>query len=95
MQQDTDSAACVDLTGLFPKKFSQDNEHILVAYHYDSNYIHSHPLKDRKRHTIAKGWKQIHTMIQKAGTPLETHVLDNEISQDLKTRLIKKTSFTS
>ena len=74
----------MDLTGCFLKKSSRGNECILVACHYDSNYIHGNLLKDRKGHAIAESWKQIHSMFQKAETLLETYILDNKISQDLK-----------
>ena len=36
-----------DLTGRFPIKSSRGNEYILVGYHYDGNYIHGIPVKNR------------------------------------------------
>ena len=74
----------MDLAGRFPKKSSRDNEYILVAYHYDGNYIQRHPVKDRKGHTIAEAWKQIHSIFKKAGNPPEICILDNETLEDLK-----------
>ena len=85
----------MDLAGHFPKKFSRDNKYILVVYHYDSNYIHSHQVKDRKEHTIAEAWKKIHSIFKKAGNPPKICVLDNETLEDLKTHLIKKILFIS
>ena len=40
------SRAYMDLTGIFPKRSSRGNEHILVGYHYDANYIHGMPLNN-------------------------------------------------
>ena len=37
----------IDLTGCFLKRSLQGNKYILVGYHFDSNYIHSIPIKSR------------------------------------------------
>ena len=36
-----------DLTGRFPVRSSQGNEYVLIGYHYDGNYIHGIPVKNR------------------------------------------------
>ena len=35
----------IDITGLFLKRSSSGNQHVLVGYHYDGNYIHGTLIK--------------------------------------------------
>ena len=74
----------MDLTGRFPKRPSRGNEYILVGYHYDGNYIHGIPVKDRKWHSIAEAWKKLNDIFKKASVPPQMFVLDNETSADLE-----------
>mgnify|MGYP003330606412 CR=1 FL=1 len=73
----------MDLTGRFPKKSSRGNQYILVGYHYDANYIHGIPIKNRKGQSIGDAWMELNNMFKKAGVALEMFVLDNEMSEDL------------
>ena len=44
----------MDLTGRFPKRSSQGNEYILVAYHYNTNLIKAIPIKNRHSQVITE-----------------------------------------
>ena len=83
------TAAYQDLTGRFPCKSSSGNEYILVAYHYDANFIMGYPVKDRKAPTLTAAWQNIHKEFEKAGTAPQVWILDNEVSQELKDAFIK------
>ena len=84
--------AYTDLTGRFPMKSSQGNEYILVAYHYDANYIHGIPIKNRKAASITAAWKEMHTLFHRAGIAPSTYVLDNETSADFETALSEEST---
>ena len=56
-----ESVGYIDLTGRFLKRSSRGNQHILVAYHYDTNYIHYVPVKNRKGSLIAAAWNSTHS----------------------------------
>ena len=73
----------MDLTGRFPMISSRGNQHILVGYHYDGNYAHDIPLKNRKGQSITDAWFEPNTILKKAGVTPEMHVLDNETSTEL------------
>ena len=77
------STEYVDLTGRFPKKSSRGNQYILVGYHYDGNYIHGMPLKDRRGQSITEAWSELNAIFKKAGVAPEMYVLDNETSSEL------------
>jgi len=46
------SKGYMNLTGRFPKQLSWGNEYILIAYHFDGNYIHGDLVKNRKGSSI-------------------------------------------
>ena len=73
----------MDLTGHFPKISSSENQYILIDYHYDANYIHAAPIKNRRGNTIIEAWRTIHKAFKKAGVIPLTYVLDNKTSKDL------------
>ena len=78
------NTAYQDLTGRFPMKSSRGNECILVGYHYDANCILAHPAKNRKGPTLVGAWQHLQNEFAKAGTAPEAWILDNEVSDDLK-----------
>ena len=85
IDKDEVMAAYQDLTGRFPVKSSSGNEYVLVGYHYDANCIIGHPVKDRKAPTLTKAWEHLHDEFKKVGVAPDVWVLDNEVSNDLKT----------
>ena len=72
-----------DLTGRFPIRSTAGNEYILVCYHYDSNCILGHPVKNRTGPVLTKAWQHMQEQFGKAGVAPEVWILDNEISTDL------------
>ena len=88
------TTAYQDLTGRFPCKSSRGNEYILIAYHYDANFIIGYPVKDRKAPTLTAAWQSIHKDFETAGTAPQVWILDNEVSHELKEAFKKhNTSF--
>ena len=83
IDKDEISTAYTDLTGRFPMRSSMGNQYILVGYHYDSNCILGHAVKDRKAHTLTAAWRVLHATFAKAGVAPKTYVMDNEISAEL------------
>ena len=73
-----------DLTRQFPVKSDRGNNYILVAYHYDANNILTTPLKNRTCPCILSGITKIHDKLRKRGLTPKLHIMDNEVSEDLK-----------
>ena len=73
----------MDLTGRFPRRSSRGNEYILVAYHFDANYIKGVPIRNRRGQIITETWEALHEEFKLAGGAPKTYVLDNEKSKDL------------
>ena len=60
------------------------NNYILVAYHYDANNIITTQLKNRTGPCIIRGTTEIHDKLRKQGLTPKLHIMDNEVSEDLK-----------
>ena len=56
-----------------------------MAYHYDANNILNTPLKKRIGPCILSGITKIHNKLRKQGLIPKLHIMDNEVSEDLKT----------
>ena len=65
-------------TGRFPVTSSKGNKYILVAYHYDSNKIHTEPLKTISGLEITAAYQKIHSLLTNRGLRPHLHILDNE-----------------
>ena len=85
INKDNVMAVYQDLTGHFSVKSSSGNEYVLVGYHYDANCILGHLVKDWKAPTPTKAWKHLQDKFKKAGIAPDIWILDNEVSNDLKT----------
>ena len=70
--------AFMDLTGKFPRKSFRGNEYLLIGYNYNTNYIYTIPIKNRRGPTITEAWEQLHQDFKKAGAASITYILDNE-----------------
>jgi hypothetical protein len=79
-----------DLTGRFPHISARGNKYLLIVYDFDSNAILSEPLKSRQADEIKKAWEILHAQLAKCGTAPKMHILDNEVSNELKNAMIKK-----
>ena len=73
-----------DQTGRFPVTSSKGNKYILVAYHYDSNTIHSEPLKKISGLDLTIAYQKLHSLLTNRGLIPHLHILDNECPNILK-----------
>ena len=60
------------------------NNYILVEYHYDANNIITSPLKNLIGPCTLCGITKIHDNLIKQGLTPKLHIVDNEVSEDLK-----------
>ena len=58
--------------------------YIFLLYSYDSNTIHSEPIKSRHASEILKAYQTVHQRLTQAGLIPQLHTLDNEASTILK-----------
>ena len=65
-------------------KSDRGNNYILVAYHYDATNILTTPLRNRTGACILNGITKIHDKLRKRGLTPKLHIMDNEVSEDLK-----------
>ena len=73
-----------DLTGKFPVQSDRGNNYILVAYHYDVSNILTTQLKNITGPCILSGITKIYDKLRKRGLTPKLHIMDNEVSEDLK-----------
>ena len=55
-----------------------------MVYHYDANNITTTPLKNRTGPCILNVITKIHDKLRKRGLTQKIHIIDNEVSEDLK-----------
>ena len=79
IDKDELNTAYQDLTGRFPIRFTQGNEYILIGYHYNSNCIIAHPVKNRTAQVLPTAWENLQHTFANAGTAPNVWVMDNEI----------------
>ena len=84
-----DGLGYIDLTGRFPVKSSSGNQYIFLLYDYDSNTIHTRPLRSRKGSAIVEAFKSIYDLLVSRGLKPKLMKLDNEASHELQ-RMLKK-----
>jgi hypothetical protein len=73
-----------DPTGRFPTPSTSGNQYILVVYEYDSNFIHTKPMVDRKGPSIISAYKQALFLYESRGFKPLLQRLDNEASSALQ-----------
>ena len=73
-----------DQTGRSPVTFIRVNKYILVAYHYDSNTIHSESLKTRSGLDLTTAYQKLHSLLTNRGLKPHLHILDNKCPNILK-----------
>ena len=73
-----------DLTGQFSVQSERGNNYILVAYHYDANNNITPPIKNITGTCILSGITKIQDKLRKRGLTPKLHIMDNEVSEDLK-----------
>ncbi len=57
----------------------------MVMVEIDSNVILVEPISSRNNHELAKAYRVLLTRLQHAGIVLKKHILDNEVSEAMKT----------
>ena len=73
-----------DQTGCFPIKSRKGNKYIMVAYHYDSNTIHTETLKTRSGLELKTAYQKLHSILTNRGLKPSLHILYTEFSNALK-----------
>ena len=80
----TKAVVYTDQTGRLPQPSSHGNNHLVVAYDYNSNSILMRPIKSRTANHITDAIADIHCTLTKGGCKPQFHRLNNECSQELK-----------
>ena len=83
-----------DQTGQFPTRSQRGNKYIMVLVEIDSNAILVEPMKNRTDAEMIKTYDKIITRLQRAGCKPKKHVLDNEISENMKNHIKDQYKFT-
>jgi hypothetical protein len=65
-------------TGAFPHTSQHSNHYIMVAIHFNANYIFAMPIMNRTKRETIRVYKKIISRIKLAGLGLKKQVLDNE-----------------
>ena len=73
-----------DQTRRFPVTSSKGNKYILVAYHNDSNTIHSEPLKTIPGLDLTSAYQKLHRLLTSRGLKPHLNIPDNEFPNVLK-----------
>ena len=76
-----------DQTGQFPTRSQRGNKYIMVMVEIDSNAILVEPMKSRKDEEMIRAYDSLVKRLQRAGIQPKKHVLDNEISENMKNHI--------
>jgi antitoxin (DNA-binding transcriptional repressor) of toxin-antitoxin stability system len=82
-----------DQTGQFPTRSQSGNKYIMVMVEIDSNAILVEPMKSRKEHEMMRAYDVLVKRLQNANIHPRKHVLDNEISANMKEHIKKEYKF--
>jgi hypothetical protein len=83
-----------DQTGKFPTQSQRGNKYIMVMVEIDSNAIFVEPMKSRKDSEMIRAYDVLVKHLQNAGVHPKKHVLDNEISKNMKQHIRDQYKFT-
>eukprot|EP00804_Cyclotella_cryptica_P020074 CCRYP_014880-RH/>CCRYP_014880-RH protein AED:0.12 eAED:0.12 QI:0/-1/0/1/-1/1/1/0/1096 len=73
-----------DQTGQFPTRSSRGNKYVMVMVEVDSNAILLEPMHSRKDNEMIRAYDSLVKRLLRAGVTPRKHVLDNEISLNMK-----------
>ncbi len=76
-----------DQTGQFPMRSQQGNKYIMVMVEIDSNAILVEPMKSHKDEEIIRTYNALLLRLKQAGIVPKKHVLDNEVSENMKNHI--------
>jgi hypothetical protein len=82
-----------DQTGKFPTQSSHGHKYIMVMVEIDSNAILVEPMKSRKNQEMIRAYDALVKRLQRAGIKPKKHVLDNEISENMKEHIRQQYKF--
>jgi len=83
-----------DQTGAFPTRSRSGNKYIMVMVHIDSNAILVEPIKSRKDAEMIRAYNALMLRLTRAGIMPAKHVLDNEVSENMKDHIRDKYKLT-
>ena len=78
-----------DQTGKFPTRSKSGNKYIMVMVEIDSNAILVEPMKSRNDDEMIRAYDVLVTRLKRAGIIPRKHVLDNEVSKNMKEHIRK------
>jgi hypothetical protein len=90
---DTRETSFSDQTGQFPKQSKRGHKYIMVLVEIDSNAIMVEPMKSRKDVEMIRAYDVLFQRLQQANIHPRKHVLDNEISENMKKKIKEKYKF--
>ena len=76
-----------DQTGQFPTRLQRGNKYIMVMVEIDSNAILVEPMTSRKDAEMIRAYDTLLLRLRRAGIVPIKHVLDNEVSDNMKTHI--------
>ena len=79
-----------DQTGQFPTRSQAGNKYIMVMVEIDSSCILVEPIKNRKDAELTRAYEKLILRLKQAGVTPRKHVLDNEISNEMKKLITEK-----
>ena len=91
---DVRKTAFSDQTGRFPMQSQHGNKYIMVMVKIGSNAILVEPINSRNDHKLASAYGVLMTRLQQAGIVPEKHILDNKVSEAIKTIIKDKYKMT-
>ena len=74
-----------DQTGQSPTRSQQGNKYIMVMLEIDSNAILVEPINNRKDEELTRAYISMMLRLRRAGIIPKIHILENEVSEALKT----------
>jgi hypothetical protein len=90
---DTRETSFSDQTGQFPKQSKRGHKYIMVLVEIDSNAILVEPIKSRKDAEMIRAYDVLVQRLQQANIHPRKHILDNEISENMKQHIKEKYKF--
>ncbi|KAL7474759.1 hypothetical protein ACHAW6_005919, partial [Cyclotella cf. meneghiniana] len=82
-----------DQTGRFPTQSQRGNKYVMVMVEIDSNAILLEPMKSRQDREMIRAYDALTHRLLRAGIQPKKHVLDNEISSNMKEHIRTKYNF--
>jgi hypothetical protein len=79
-----------DPTGHFLVPSVSGNSYILVAYNYNSNFIHAEPMKNRTKEVILAAYQRVISLLKSRGLQLKLQKLGNQASQVLQQYMVEE-----